>query len=321
VFLLVAPRAGAESGGSTDPDDSAGILDVLSLTHSDTVDKVTLSLALYNSWQPAQTPYYTIAWLFDFDNDGARDDGCLLIEDNNLAFALNKGNCDTGTAPLTPIAAGVASRPNSTSVSVTFDLAKLKEAGQTGNSYKYLVNTFDSASTTITDTAPNVSGPVTHNLTPAVTTGPATSSAATATPSTLEAGTKTTIAGSGFAANAPLKAMLFSDPVQLATFNADAAGKFSAVVTIPLATLPGSHKIVVTGANPAGGNHEATAVLTVVLPRTGGSGTSRTAATGVAVLALGFAVMMLAYYERRVVSVGASRAADAISNAFDRFGL
>jgi hypothetical protein len=331
LFLIVAPGVRADSGGSTDPDDTSGKLDVLQVSHSDTDTTVTLGLEFYEAWKPSDTPYYTIAWLFDFDNDGAQDDGCLIVEENDdvtppnpLAFVLVKGNCDGGS-DVTVIAAGTATRPTTTSLAVTFDRTRLAQAGQTGNSYKYIVYTYDSGSTQKTDTAP-LAGPVTHTLSvpgsSTTTTVAASQSTATANPSTLIAGNRTTVTGGGFAPNTALKATLFSDPVVLANnFSSDANGKFSVSVVIPANTLPGTHRIVVSGAATGGGTHESTATITVALPRTGAANTGRTTATGAAVIALGFAVVMLAYYERRVVSVGASRAAAAVNTAFRRFDI
>jgi hypothetical protein len=149
-----------------------------------------------------------------------------------------------------------------------------------------------------------------------------TQSAATVSKSVVDAGDTLTMSGNGFAPNAsPLTITLLSDPVVLGTTAADATGHYSVVVRIPANTLPGTHTLVVSGAGADGHNHQSVATITVRLPRTGASNTGRTTAAGVAILALGFAVLSLAYYERHLVSVGASKATAAITTAFKRFDI
>jgi hypothetical protein len=200
----------------------------------------------------------------------------------------------------------------------------------------------DCASSVPSDTAPD-SGGITHTLGDVQTTattsgggsggggggttattlaGSVTQSAATVSKSVVDAGDAITMSGSGFAANAsPLTEQIFSDPVTLGTTSANSAGAYSVVIRIPANTLPGTHTLMVSGANPSGHRHESVATITVRLPRTGAANTSRTASTGIAVIALGFALMSLAYYERHRVSVGASKATAAITTALKRFEL
>ena len=101
--------------------------------------------------------------------------------------------------------------------------------------------------------------PTTVPAAPTTTIGVAPT--AQADPSVVEAGQQTTVFGSGFPPNTALEVILFSDPVLLATTTTDAAGSFRVVVTIPIATTPGTHQIVVRG-----GGLQATTTITVVTP-------------------------------------------------------
>ena len=91
------------------------------------------------------------------------------------------------------------------------------------------------------------------------TVGP-TPSVSTTTPT---AGGTMTISGDGFAPGASLTITLHSDPVVLATATADANGAYSVTVTIPAATTPGTHQIVVSGLGPDGQPRESVVTIEV----------------------------------------------------------
>jgi alpha-L-fucosidase len=91
------------------------------------------------------------------------------------------------------------------------------------------------------------------------TVGP-TPSVSTSTPT---AGGTMTISGDGFAPGASLTIVLHSDPVVLATATADANGAYSATVTIPVETTPGTHQIVVSGLGPDGQPRESVVTIEV----------------------------------------------------------
>lgn len=151
--------------------------------------------------------------------------------------------------------------------------------------------------------------------------GNATQSAASVNKSTVDAGDTVTMSGNGFAPNSVLTITLLSNPVILGTVSSDSFGQFTATVRIPADTLPGTHTLDVSGPDPTGHRHDAVATITVTLPRTGIASATRTTATGIAVIALGFALVALAYYERHRVSIGATRATAAITTALKRFEL
>lgn len=75
----------------------------------------------------------------------------------------------------------------------------------------------------------------------------------------VRAGESLTVTGAGFAAGEPVQLWLNSEPVQLSTVTADAAGSFSAPVTIPADTAPGAHTL-----RALAGPVEASAALTVL---------------------------------------------------------
>lgn len=81
--------------------------------------------------------------------------------------------------------------------------------------------------------------------------------------STVKPGEAVDVAGRGFAPNQRLVANLLSDPLPLGTTRSDAAGNYKMKVTIPLAATPGSHRIVVSGPAPQGGEHVSAAAVTV----------------------------------------------------------
>ena len=67
-------------------------------------------------------------------------------------------------------------------------------------------------------------------------------------PVSAAAGATITLTGAGFQAGEPLEVWLLSTPVQLTSLNADAAGAFTATVTIPANVTPGAHTLEVRGA-------------------------------------------------------------------------
>ena len=94
------------------------------------------------------------------------------------------------------------------------------------------------------------------------------------------------------AANMGLVVTIESTPVQIGTGQADAQGRFSLTVAIPLGTVPGQHHLVVTGLGKANLPHRSIAAITVVRPSsTGlirtGSEALRLAMTGVAAILIG----------------------------------
>ncbi|CAH0261854.1 hypothetical protein SRABI76_03508 [Microbacterium oxydans] len=91
----------------------------------------------------------------------------------------------------------------------------------------------------------------------------------------VAAGGQVTISGTGFGADAALRIELHSDPVVLGTATADAAGAFRTSVTIPVATEPGAHRIVVVGP----GDVTVSAALTVTAAADGGVDTPGTGGT------------------------------------------
>jgi hypothetical protein len=83
------------------------------------------------------------------------------------------------------------------------------------------------------------------------------------------------VSGGGFPAGSTLQINLFSTPVLLATTTADGLGNFQATVTIPAATVPGLHTIVVA---PASGSPSAEATITVTVAAAAATTTSTTVA-------------------------------------------
>lgn len=86
--------------------------------------------------------------------------------------------------------------------------------------------------------------------------------------SSVTAGESVKVSGSGFVAGESVRIELHSDPVLLATIDADGAGAFAATVRIPADAATGAHRIVVTSASGV----TAEAALTVGAA-SGGAGT------------------------------------------------
>lgn len=70
----------------------------------------------------------------------------------------------------------------------------------------------------------------------------------------VEPGDVVTMSGSGFAPGARIDIVLNSDPIHLATVEADATGFFEVTVPLPAGGLPaGRHTLTATGPDPSGG--------------------------------------------------------------------
>ncbi len=76
-------------------------------------------------------------------------------------------------------------------------------------------------------------------------------------------------AGEGFAADAPVKVYLFSDPTFLGTLFTDPTGRFSGMLQIPAGIDPGVHNLQVVGYDPDG--NVLVFTVGVVVPGSGGT--------------------------------------------------
>ena len=70
--------------------------------------------------------------------------------------------------------------------------------------------------------------------------------------STLAAGQKVTLQGSGYAPNSTVQLVVYSSPVTLGTVVADQDGNFSIEVTVPATLANGTHHLVATGVDANG---------------------------------------------------------------------
>lgn len=308
ALFAFAPRALAASGSATDPDDTAKKLDIATLSHDDTDSTITYKVTFQNDWQPSDTPYYGVVWLLETTGDGKFNDGCLVVTDQGNGpadFVLIKGDCNGALNNANILLTGAATTGHDSghgTITVSYPRNRLSELGLTGNSYQYFVETHQDDSTAVVDRAPDTGG-VTHTLDCA---GPGVISV---TPTAAVAGQPVTVTGDCWKRNADLSVKLLSTPVNLGTAHTDAAGKFSMQVTIPANTTAGTHQIVVTGTSSDGTTASPSATISVqrALPVTG-SATSRRGLLAVATILLGIALVMAAAYERRLVSLGATRA-------------
>ncbi|MGX5697344.1 putative Ig domain-containing protein [Agromyces soli] len=89
-------------------------------------------------------------------------------------------------------------------------------------------------------------------------------------PAQLVPGQRITVSGAGFLAGAPIVLGMYSQPTTLGTATADAAGAFSATVTVPAGQPLGAHTLVATGVGAAGEARLLAASTTLVAPSTGG---------------------------------------------------
>ncbi|MEO6533910.1 MAG: Ig-like domain-containing protein [Pseudolysinimonas sp.] len=120
--------------------------------------------------------------------------------------------------------------------------------------------------------------------------------------STVIAGGQLTVSGSGLPPNVTEQITLNSSPVLLTTVTTSAAGAFSKVVTIPAATVAGSHTITVTGTS---GVDPAAAPLTVTAAALAATGTDPgwLVALAAALLALGAVAARAGFAIRRRAAV------------------
>lgn len=79
----------------------------------------------------------------------------------------------------------------------------------------------------------------------------------------VEPGEPMTISGGGFAPNADITITLESDPVLLKRTRANATGFFTATVTIPESTPPGTHTIKASGRAAEGGQQVLSTTIVV----------------------------------------------------------
>ena len=127
-------------------------------------------------------------------------------------------------------------------------------------------STTTTSSTTTTTRPPTEAGTTTSVTTArpvATTTTVARIPSVQATPSQSVAGQQIVLSGAGFVADERLTAIFNSDPVLLATVNANVAGAFSVTARIPADATVGGHTIVVTGAS----GRSASTPFTVLSPQ------------------------------------------------------
>ncbi len=103
----------------------------------------------------------------------------------------------------------------------------------------------------------------TSGVTP-TTSAPATGPTIALGATSVEQGGSVVLNGATFGANTDVEIDLHSDPVLLAKVKTDAAGKFQTTLTIPLATKPGAHNVVVHGVDARGAAVELSAALQVL---------------------------------------------------------
>jgi hypothetical protein len=89
---------------------------------------------------------------------------------------------------------------------------------------------------------------LTFTVTETVDPEPTPSPAITLSTRSVAAGDTLTVSGEGFSPDETVQIELQSDPVVLATIDADESGTFQTSVTVPRDTSPGPHDIVATGA-------------------------------------------------------------------------
>jgi hypothetical protein len=107
--------------------------------------------------------------------------------------------------------------------------------------------------------------------------------APTATTGGVVAGEQVTFSGTGYAPFSVVTLLVYSEPQVLGTVLTDAAGAFTATVTLPEGLAAGSHTLVAAGLDPSGEMRYLTLPITVVTAT--GATTGRLALTGVDVQA------------------------------------
>jgi hypothetical protein len=116
---------------------------------------------------------------------------------------------------------------------------------------------------------------------------------------TLTAGQAFTASGGGYAPNSPVTITFTSDPVVLANVTTNAAGSFTANLTVPTNATPGTHTVSASGRAPDNSARILTATVTIVatnrakpLVRTGASNVGPLVVWGVLLIAVGFVVVV-----------------------------
>ena len=111
------------------------------------------------------------------------------------------------------------------------------------------------------------------------------------------------VTASGFAPNRPVSVSLDSTPLQQ-SLTSNQAGAVTASVTIPTSTTAGAHRIVVTGTNPSGGQHQSSGTLTVALATTGAGENIAMAVAAVLLIAFGYHLLEKARWSSPVSTTG-----------------
>jgi hypothetical protein len=104
--------------------------------------------------------------------------------------------------------------------------------------------------------------------------------------STVPQGGSLTVFGDNFSPNSDAVLSLHSTPVGLGTVHTDSNGQFSAQITVPSSTTPGTHTIEALD-TPTGDIASATITVTGGGTGGGGGGGGGVAETGVAVISIG----------------------------------
>jgi hypothetical protein len=119
--------------------------------------------------------------------------------------------------------------------------------------------------------------------------------------SSIRPGQSVELTASGFEPSSPVTVTLRSEPRVLGTANAAADGTFRLSVDIPSDAEPGAHRLEVSGTGADGASHVVASDITIIdtLPNTGMR--RRVALTGMAValVAFGFALVLMAGPRRR----------------------
>jgi hypothetical protein len=118
--------------------------------------------------------------------------------------------------------------------------------------------------------APPVAGATTTTTT-AAGAGPTTTGQGQVSDGTVTPGEAVTITGGGFAGGSDLTVTFFSSPISMGTITADAAGNYSARVTIPQSAPAGNHTIVVSGPDAVSGTREVRTAVVVQGSSSGGT--------------------------------------------------
>ena len=186
----------------------------------------------------------------------------------------------TSTAPASTTSTTVAATTTSTTIAGT-TTSTTSGGGTTTSTTAGATTTSTTApgATTTSSTLPPATLPP-ATLPPGATTtssSTSTSTSTTATPgctvddTTPATGQSVAVSCGGFAGGASVTVDLLSDPVRLATLNANTQGVASGSVLIPLTTAGGSHTLRFTGTAPNGSTLVRNVAITVekTLPRTG----------------------------------------------------